>query len=96
MRLYGCTFWRQMMADVFHTPVKTVQNTEGPALGAAILAGVAAGLYKDVPTACAELVKENEPVQPIEDNVKAYEPYYEYFLSLYPALKEAYAKLATM
>ena len=89
-------FWRQMMADVFQLPVKTLHSSEGPALGAAILAGVAAGLYKDVPTACAELVKENKPLQPIEVNAKAYEPYYEYFLSLYPALKDAYAKLATL
>lgn len=89
-------FWRQMMADVFKLPVKTLHSSEGPALGAAILAGVAAGLYKDVPTACAELVKENEPVMPIEENVKAYEPYYEYFLTLYPALKEAYAQLAKL
>jgi len=85
-----------MMADVFKLPVKTLHTSEGPALGAAILAGVAAGLYKDVPTACAELVKENDPIQPIEENVKAYEPYYEYFLTLYPALKDAYAQLAKL
>jgi len=89
-------FWRQMMADVFHTPVKTVQNTEGPALGAAILAGVAAGLYKDVPSACAELIHEAEPLEPIPANEQAYEAYYQYFLTLYPALKDACAQLAKL
>ena len=89
-------FWRQMMADVFHTPVKTVHNTEGPALGAAILAGVAAGLYKDVPTACAELIHEGEPLAPIAENEKAYEAYYEMFRKLYPALKDSYAQLAKL
>ena len=66
-------FWRQMMADIFHTPVKTVQNTEGPALGAAILAGVAAGLYESVPAACEALIQEGEPVNPIAENEAAYE-----------------------
>lgn len=89
-------FWRQMMADVFQLPVKTVHNAEGPALGAAILAGVAAGVYSDVPTACAKLVRENEPLLPNAENAKAYEPYYAYFLKLYPALKNAYAELAAL
>ena len=35
--------WRQMLADLFGCPVKTVASREGPALGAAILAGVGAG-----------------------------------------------------
>ena len=34
--------WRQMLADVYGCPVKTVVSKEGPALGAAILAGVGA------------------------------------------------------
>ena len=34
--------WRQMMADVYNLPVKTVVSKEGPALGVAILAGVGA------------------------------------------------------
>ncbi|MCL2699804.1 MAG: xylulokinase, partial [Defluviitaleaceae bacterium] len=33
-------FWRQMMADVLDCPITTADNAEGPALGAAILAGV--------------------------------------------------------
>ncbi len=89
-------FWRQMMADIFQLPVKTLHTSEGPALGAAILAGVAAGLYKDVPSACAELVKEDKCIEPIEENAKAYEPYYQTFLTLYPALKDAYAQLSAL
>ena len=50
-------FWRQMMADMYDMPVSILQNTEGPALGAAILAGVGAGVYKDVPSACDEILK---------------------------------------
>ena len=89
-------FWRQMMADVFQMPVKTVHNTEGPALGAAILGGVAAGVYADVPTACKELIAEGEPLMPIAQNAESYEKFYQFFISLYPALKDSYKQLAKL
>ena len=89
-------FWRKMMADVFNMPVKTVKNTEGPALGAAILAGVAAGIYKDIPTACAQVIRENEPLNPGTAEHNAYERVYSVYESLYPALKGAYSELAQL
>lgn len=89
-------FWRQMMADLFGLPVLTVQNAESPALGAAILAGVAAGVYADVPAACAALVRTGDPVLPSRERSEAYEPYYRLYQSLYPALKHSYAALAAM
>ena len=87
-------FWRQMMADIFAMPVSTVQNTEGPALGAAILAGVAGGLYPSVPEACASLIREADPLQPDAARGAAYEPYYQLYTQLYPGLKSAYQTLA--
>ena len=89
-------FWRQMMADIFQMPVKTVQNTEGPALGAAILGGVAAGVYADVPSACSALVKENDPLLPDENSKPVYAKFYDFFLSLYPALKDCYKALSKL
>ena len=47
---------RQMMADMFGCDVKTVTATEGPALGVAILAGVGAGLYESVESACRQMI----------------------------------------
>ncbi|MCL2010902.1 MAG: FGGY-family carbohydrate kinase, partial [Synergistaceae bacterium] len=88
--------WRQMLADVYGCPVRTVQSKEGPALGAAILAGVGAGLYRSVPEACAELIQVNAPQNPIAENRKAYEPYYQLYTSLYPALRERFAELAKL
>lgn len=52
------------MADVLGLPVQTVQVPESPALGAAILAGVAAGVYPDVPSASAALVRPGEALCP--------------------------------
>jgi xylulokinase len=88
--------WRQMLADLFGNNVRTATSSEGPALGAAILAGVGAGLYKTVPDACAAFVKYNDPQPPIEANSKEYEQYYKVYKSLYPALKESYQALAAV
>ena len=89
-------FWRQMMADVFGMPVQTLENSEGPALGAAILAGVAAGVYTDVPSACEQVVRRNAPQLPDSAASAAYEPFYQLYRSLHPALKESYAALAKL
>ncbi|MDD4710550.1 MAG: xylulokinase [Eubacteriales bacterium] len=87
------TLWREMIADVLQMPVKTVANTEGPALGAAILAGVAAGVYEDIPGACEKIIRENEPLTPDKKKGEAYHRVYEIYQSLYPALKDTYRKL---
>ncbi len=88
--------WRQMMADIYSLPVTTVQNREGPALGAAILAGVGAGIYPSVKQACERIIKTNPPQQPISENSRRYEPYYELYCSLYPALKQGFGTLAKL
>ena len=87
-------FWRQMMADMFDMPVSTLQNTEGPALGAAILAGVGSGLYPDIPSACRRLLKPGEPLRPDAERHAAYQKFFNLYLGLYPALKESYHALA--
>lgn len=65
--------WRQMLADVFNCPVKTVVSKEGPALGVAILAGVGAGIYKDVVEGCHAVIKTNPAQNPIAENAAQYE-----------------------
>lgn len=89
-------FWRQMLADVYGCPVKTVASKEGPALGAAILAGVAAGLYPGVGEACRSMIQTNAPQQPDAEASAKYEPYYRLYLKLYPALKESFRELAEL
>ena len=41
----------QIYADVLRLPISTIASEQGPALGSAIHAAVAAGAYPDVPTA---------------------------------------------
>jgi xylulokinase len=52
------SFWVQMIADMFNCRCATLEIDEGPAFGAAILAGVSAGIWADVAVASKMVVKE--------------------------------------
>ncbi len=86
-------FWRQMLADNFGTPIVTVSATEGSAYGAALLAGVGAGVWRDVESACAVCVKETSRTKPGSD-IAVYRDYYSHFRALYPRLKGEFAAVA--
>ncbi len=88
--------WRQIQADAFGLPLSTINMDEGPALGAAILAGVGAGLYSSVEEACAHVVKVVSTTPVIQENARAYEKYYEVYRGLYPALKGSFAKIGAL
>ena len=87
-------FWRQMLADIYQIPVRTVINKEGPALGAAILAGVGTGVWESVPDACAKLLQYRPFEMPDAQKGEQYEPFYQIYKTLYPSLKDAYHALA--
>lgn len=88
--------WRQMLADNFDCPVTTIANREGPALGAAILAGVGAGVWDSVQTACQSLIRVNETCLPVTENAAAYQPYYELYCQLYKNLRTQFKQLARL
>lgn len=90
------TLWRSMLADLYNCSVKTTASKEGPALGAAILASVGAGLYDSVPDACAEIVRADKVQAPTVENVLEYEKYYQLYRDIYPALKENFKVLANI
>ena len=89
--------WRQMLCDVFDLPVQTAVSGEGPALGAAVLAAVGAGLYPSVPAACEAMVKLNPAMQlPVTENTAKYRELHQCYSALYPALKDSFAHLAAI
>lgn len=85
-------FWRQVMADVFNAEIVTVNVTQGAAYGAALLAGVGAGLFSDVAEA-GTLVHETGTVAPGPDRAR-YDDYYRRYHALYPLLKDEFRGLA--
>lgn len=80
-------FWMQTLADTLDARVQCVASTEGPALGAAILAGVGAGLYKDFATATKLAVREGASFKPNAKRVQRYSELHGRFKELYPALR---------
>jgi L-ribulokinase len=64
----------QIYADVTDLPLSVVTSSQGPALGSAIHAAVAAGAYADVPAAAAVMGKVERGVyRPIPENVAEYQ-----------------------
>ena len=86
-------FWRQMLSDVFDCPATTIQASEGPALGVAILAGVGAGMYGSVEAACDRMIKTGEGLSPDPKATQVYADYHKLYVKLYPALKDLYKQL---
>jgi xylulokinase len=79
--------WRQILADVLGAELVTVNTTEGAAYGAALLAGVGAGLWPDVDAACQATVRLTGSTAPRASSVADYEKIYPLYRQLYPALK---------
>ena len=82
--------WRQMQADIFDLPVYTMSAaSEGGAYGAVMVAGVGAGVWKNLSEATGILRVETETL-PIRANQTAYREAFERYASLYPALKPVF------
>ncbi len=88
--------WRQMLADMYNCAVERVVQDEGPALGVAILAGVACGLYESVEKACDQLITRRDSTEPKEEEVAVYEKYHRLYQKLYTSLKNDYKELAEL
>jgi len=65
--------WSQTLADVLGVKVKIPKVKEATALGAAMAAGVGAGIYKDIASAASELVVWEKTYEPNMDNHKIYQ-----------------------
>jgi xylulokinase len=87
--------WRQILASVLEAELVTVNTTEGAAYGAALLAGVGASAWTDVPAACAAAVKITDSTRPDPTQVEAYRKAYPLYQELYPALKPSFDKMVS-
>ncbi|MCX7800418.1 MAG: xylulokinase [Fimbriimonadales bacterium] len=69
-------FWLGLLADLFQRPCVTLEHDEGPAYGAAILGGVAIGVWPSVREACARVVRLKGRIEPSgAEYSRAYERY---------------------
>ena len=86
--------WMQLQADVYGRPVRRTVIDEGPAYGAALLGGVAAGAFADVGEASTRVRLRDEVVEPDSERARRYDELHAVYTSLYPALSDAMHTLA--
>lgn len=86
--------WRQMQADIYNAEVVTLAAEEGPAYGAALLAGVGAGVFSNVNEAVTRCVALTGATRPDPQAQARYESAYAVYRDLYPALLKSSHALA--
>ena len=90
------SLWRQIQADVYGVPVHRTAVDEGPAYGAALLAGVAAGQFRSVQEACSVIQLRPEVAEPGPSRTQLYRRYRDVYRGLYPATAWAMNRLAEL
>lgn len=86
--------WRQMQADIYGTEVVTLAAEEGPAYGAALLAGVGAGVFADVNDAVTKCVSITGSTRPNPETQAHSEKAYAIYHNLYAKVREDLHALA--
>jgi xylulokinase len=87
--------WLQLQADIYDRPVSVMLVEEGAAYGAALLAGVAAGIFPDVRAAC-ELVRVKETIEPDPRSRDLYAELFRIYAGVYPTLRGAMHDLSAV
>jgi xylulokinase len=82
------SLWRQIQADVYGMPVGVLEVEEGPAYGAALLAGVGVGAWPSVEKACDATVRVSKRIEPVPRDVALMNRQYVAYRKLYPALRD--------
>jgi len=83
--------WRQIQADIYGRNVELVEAEEGAAYGAAILAGVGAGVWSSVDAACEAVVRVKETVAARPKVAEAMNETYAAYRRAYSATKSVFA-----
>jgi len=79
--------WLAILASVLDLPLETTAAEEGSAYGAALLGGVAGGVFADVHEAVTRCVRVRETIEPNPAWASAYQETYARYGELYPALE---------
>jgi xylulokinase len=80
--------WIQLCADILGRPVTKPRVTEAGALGAAMLAGIGAGIFASAEQACAAMVRVERTFPPDAARAEEYARLYARHCRLWPLLRE--------
>jgi xylulokinase len=88
--------WRQIQADIYGNDVHTLQSTEGPAFGVALLAQVGTGGFASVPEACDATIQLAERTA-LDPRFKPfYDRGYAIYRQLYRDLHSSFASISAL
>jgi len=90
------SLWRQIQADIYGSEVATLVAEEGPAYGAALLAGVGSGVFANVEAAVDQCVAVAGVIAPDPAAQVRYEAIYPLYRELYTTLREHMHQLAAI
>jgi xylulokinase len=88
--------WKQIQADIYGHAVHTVNSTEGPAFGVALLAMVGAGVFSNVPEACDATIRAVETTGVDPKAQPFYDRGYALYRKLYQDLRESFAAINSL
>ena len=88
--------WKQIQADVYGQEVCTINASQGPAFGVALLAMVGAGVFSGVPEACDATIKVVERVSTDEATKRFYDRGYTIYRDLYTNLRESFRAISDL
>jgi xylulokinase len=95
----GCSrndLWNQIKADVLGLPLLLPRASVGSPFGAAILAGMGAGVFPDVRKSLSEMVHLERRFEPDPANHERYTRVYRVFRDIYEHLKSDFDHAASM
>jgi len=86
-------FWCQLKSDITHLPIVVPEVSEASSLGAAMLAGIGSGVYRDFSEAVSSTYRPldtfgPEPKEAYEGGFELYREIYSRISGLYPRLSE--------
>jgi xylulokinase len=79
--------WLKIVASVLGLPIERTAVEEGAAYGAAMLGGIAGGVFADAREAVEACVRVRDAIEPDPEWQQVYEDGYRHFKALYPALR---------
>lgn len=88
--------WRQIQADIYGQDVVTINASEGPAFGVALLAQVGTGGFASVPEACDATIRVVETTSKDARTASYYDRAYPIYRRLYADLKETFRAMSAL
>ncbi|MEA3453899.1 MAG: xylulokinase [Candidatus Caldatribacteriota bacterium] len=85
--------WQQILADILGKEINLLNVEEGPAFGAALIAGVGVGIYSSFAEAVNRIIKVKKTIVPRIQDSEKYNHYYQLYKKLYFSLKKDFKEL---